>query len=157
MAVTYYCVIGDIQAKLGRTYSASTKPTSTQVTAFITDTFAEINGVLDARGYSVPIPTTATTATTILKNINVLGAAALAEDAGQSVSMAGSISAQAESLRAQYAEKIDLLGRGRITLVDATETDYTPAQGDEQTPVGQFNVDDDDEERDPVFTRTMEF
>ena len=73
------------------------------------------------------------------------------------MSMAGGTSAQAESLRVKYSEKLELLAKGKMTLVDATETTHTPVHVGEQEATGTFNEDENGDERDPVFTRTMEF
>lgn len=161
MAITLgtdgYCAATDVQSKLQRTYSTTSKPTTAQVEGFITSAFHRINGILDARGYATPIPTTKTVASAILKEINLLGASAQAEEAANAIAMAGNISNLAVSLREQYEAEIKRLSKGETSLVDATETDATPAQADEQTPSGSFNLDDDGAERDPTFTRTMKF
>jgi len=152
-----YNEVADVQAKLQRTFSATSKPTTAQVEGFCTSVFHELNGILDARGYSTPIPTTKTVASKILKEIALLGSAAMAEEATQAIGMAGSVSPLSVSLREQYDVRLKRISRGETTLVDATEGTGTPAQADEQSPSGSFSPDDDGVERDPTFTRTMKF
>lgn len=158
MAVpTAYCAYTDVQNKLQRTYTTTSKPTQAQVTAFCVAIFNKLNGILDARGYATPINTTATVASAILLEISLLGAAAQAEEAANAIGMAGNVSGLAISLREQYEAEIKRLSKGETSLVDATEGTGTPSQVDEQTSSGSFNLDDDDVEREPTFTRTMRF
>ena len=161
MAITLgtdgYCVLADVQAiNLQRTYSAGTLPTSTQVEAFITDVFWEINGILDAQGYSVPVGTSATSASLILQRINAGGAAALAEEAAYSVGIDGE-NARAEALRKNYEARLTMLRKGETSLVDASRGTDSPRIVNEKTPAGTFNLNASDVERDPTFTRTMDF
>ena len=156
-APTAYCIYSDVESRLQRTYSTTSKPTQAQVTAFCVTVFNKINGILDARGYTQPVDTAATVASAILKEISTLGASAMAEEAKQSIGMAGSVSTLAVSLREQYEAEIRRLSKGELSLVDATEGTGTLAQADEQTPSGSFSLDDDGNERDPVFSRTMKF
>ncbi len=152
-----YAVIADVQAlNQQRTYDSSSKPTSAQVTQFIADVSGELDGVLDALGYSTPIPSTATKATVIIKNITVFGAAAKAEWAAYSIGGAGD-SARAELLGKEYDRRLVMLYKGQTTLLDATEGADTPAQQHEQTPIATFNEDSTGTERDRTFTRDMNF
>ena len=74
-----YASLSDIQAlNPKRTYSATTTPTSTQVSALIDQIAAEIDAELMAKGYEAPA-TTPTEWVTFLKAVNAYGAAALAE------------------------------------------------------------------------------
>lgn len=63
----------------GRTFTATSKPSTSDVDVFLTDTANELDGILRARGYTVPVPTTATSAYGLLAGYNALGAAAQAE------------------------------------------------------------------------------
>jgi hypothetical protein len=58
----------------GRTISATSRPNLDQVTDFITEAAAELDGILRSRGYSTPVPTSATSAFQLLKAYNSLGA-----------------------------------------------------------------------------------
>jgi len=74
-----YCTIteiGNLNPK--RTYGAATTPTTTQVNALIDQIAVEIDAVLQAGGYTVPVTTPANFLNS-LKYINAYGAAALAE------------------------------------------------------------------------------
>lgn len=54
-----YCTTADVQARLGAllTLSASTKPTTTEVSAFIDQTSATVDGALTGAGYTT-VPAT---------------------------------------------------------------------------------------------------
>ncbi len=74
-----YCTITEVQGlNPKRTYDVTSKPTSTQVEALITQVAAEIDSILLGRGLTVPV-TTPTELVTHLKQVNAYGAAALAE------------------------------------------------------------------------------
>lgn len=75
-----YCDIDDVQALNPQRgdYSSSTKPTSTEVTTFITTVSDEIDSVLKARGVSVPV-TAPAEFLSHLEQVNANGAAAYAE------------------------------------------------------------------------------
>lgn len=62
-----YAVIGDISARLpGRTFSATSKPTTSQVEGWIAETEAALDGALAGAGMSVPF--TDASAVLILKS-----------------------------------------------------------------------------------------
>lgn len=75
-----YCDIGDVQAQnpTRGDYSATTKPTSTQVEEFIDQISNTIDSTLAGRGLTVPVTTPAYFVDRI-KLLNAQGAAALAE------------------------------------------------------------------------------
>ena len=50
-----YATSSDVAARVGRTLSATSAPTTTQVTEWITQAEAELNGALDAQGITNPI------------------------------------------------------------------------------------------------------
>lgn len=58
----------------GRTFSATSRPNLDQVDDFILDAAAELDGILRSRGYSTPVPTSATSAFRLLHSYNNLGA-----------------------------------------------------------------------------------
>ncbi|MGH2954881.1 MAG: hypothetical protein ACRD2Z_09745 [Thermoanaerobaculia bacterium] len=80
-----FATVADVhQLNTGRaTYTASSKPTASQVIDWLEQTGAAIEGILRQRGYSVPVPTTATSALKYLEKCNALGAAALVEQGAQ--------------------------------------------------------------------------
>jgi len=74
-----YCSLAEVQnLNPKRTYGASTTPTTTQVNALIAQIAVEIDAVLEAKGYTVPV-TTPANFVEALKYLNAYGAAALAE------------------------------------------------------------------------------
>lgn len=156
---TSYCAYTDVQSKLQRTYTdtPATVPTKAEVSAFCVTIFNRLNGLLDARGYAVPINTSYTAASAILKDIATLGASALAEEAANAISQTGSVSPLAVSLREQWEAEIRHLTKGETSLVDAPDSSAVPANIADSAPVGTFNLDTDGDERDSTFTRVMEF
>ena len=75
-----YCTVAEVQALTGITYSSITRPTTTEVTEFVSDVAAEIDGVLQAAGYALPITDSA--ALNLLGRYNKFGAAVQAWHAG---------------------------------------------------------------------------
>ena len=74
-----YCASADVQAlNPKRSYSSTSTPTSTQIDTLIAQVAVEIDAVLEAQGFTVPV-TTPTNFVNALKAVNAYGAAALAE------------------------------------------------------------------------------
>lgn len=74
-----YCAIADVRAlNPQRTYSATSKPSTTQVEGHIDDIAGQIDTVLKGRGLTTPV-TTPAAFVTYLEQVNAYGAAALAE------------------------------------------------------------------------------
>ena len=63
----------------GRTFTASSKPNTSQVAGYIDQAAGELDGILRRVGYALPIATTATAALALLEHYNALGAEALIE------------------------------------------------------------------------------
>ena len=157
MAITVgadgYCVLADVEAlNPHRSYSSSTIPTDTQVEDFITDYFHILNGVLDVLGITTPVESSYTKSIRVMKKLNAYAAAAEAERATASAHGMEE-SAHAESLWATFQNLLKLLQGGMLALEDAPRGDDARAREDERTPKGEFNLDDDGDENDPVFTR----
>lgn len=77
-----YASVEDVRGQNpARSITASTRPNASQAWLFLEDTAAEIDGLLRARGYSAPVATTATSAYALMRQGNVLGAAAMLEQA----------------------------------------------------------------------------
>lgn len=75
-----YCSPTQVMAlDAGRTYTASSQPNPRQVTQFVLQTAAVIDGILRSRGYELPVASTATSARALLEYGNTLGAAAMVE------------------------------------------------------------------------------
>jgi hypothetical protein len=72
-----FATVSDVSARdRGREpFTANTKPNTTEVVGFINYTAAVIEAKLRSRGYTVPVPATATSALELLKAINADGAA----------------------------------------------------------------------------------
>ncbi len=70
-----YCSLADVEGQTGFKYDAESQPSRTEARNTISGVAAEIDGVLEAAGYDVPVPTSATRALTMLKFYNTIGAA----------------------------------------------------------------------------------
>lgn len=70
-----YAEIADVQElNTGRpTYGATTKPTASQVADFLEQTAAELDGIMRAKGYLLPVPSTAISALKWLEGANAAG------------------------------------------------------------------------------------
>lgn len=66
-----------------RVFGATSVPSASQVSVFIADVATDLDAIMAADGYSLPIPTTATVAMADLKRLNTLGAYAQTEHAAQ--------------------------------------------------------------------------
>ncbi len=79
-----YGTASDVHAlNENRVFTGSSNPTLTEVDRFLALTAAEIDGILRARGFLVPVPTSATSALQLLAHGNALGAAAMVEQGAQ--------------------------------------------------------------------------
>lgn len=63
----------------GRTFTATSRPSTQMVGDYIERTAAELDGILRRRGYTVPVATSASSALRLLEHYNALGAAAMIE------------------------------------------------------------------------------
>lgn len=102
----------------GRTFTATSKPSATQVAYFIEDTAAQLNGIVAERGYSVPVPTTATVSFALLRDYNTTGAHCLVEKAAPT----GRDSDLKDACAAWEAAK-KALASGTVDLPDASAID----------------------------------
>ena len=147
-----YCEATDVERLTGKDYTTTSAPTTAQVETEIKEAFPEMNGRLQAAGYTVPIPTTATAASLILKRITARKVAAAAEAQVPGIKEEP---ARAKVWREEAEGQLDLIGKGKMSLVDATTTDDTAVLEGAQEPAGSFDLNDDDEEKDPVFDKDM--
>ena len=77
-----YCKVSDVQTlNIGRSYTATSSPSSGQVSNYIEHVASLIDGRLYALGFTTPVDSSYTASYNILKTINALGAAAMAEEA----------------------------------------------------------------------------
>lgn len=75
-----YCTVADVEELMGTTFAADSRPTTTEVSDSIDTVAAELDGVAQAAGYSVPV--TGAAAVTLLKRYNIFGAAVSAWHSG---------------------------------------------------------------------------
>lgn len=68
-----YCTLGDVEATVQLKYGPEDRPSRAEATRIIRGVAAEIDGVLEAAGYTIPIPQAATRALEMLKHYNILG------------------------------------------------------------------------------------
>ncbi len=114
-----YCTITEIQAlNPKRTYGALTTPTQTQVETFIDQIGAEIDTILEGRGYTTPV--TALSTTTAFYNFIVAlcarGASALAEQAMFPEAGGQMSTPAAQILWKQYQEGLKFLREGQLSV-----------------------------------------
>lgn len=114
----------------GRTFTATSKPSTGEVADAIDQTAAELDGILRARGYSLPIATTATGTLKLLEGYNALGADVLVEQAALSGSGEGKRSAAWKAWEA--AKK--MLATGQVELDADRDSDQALPRHD--TTVG---------------------
>jgi hypothetical protein len=148
-----YCSIDQILAlNQHRTYSASTKPTLTEVKAFATGIANRIDALLAELGYETPV--TDATGKSILSWINAYGAASLAEQAQAGL---GPVRSQhADFLWEKFEVDLETIQKGLIKLGSASKTSDALLTQRQQQLSYQFSVTDGTED-DPVFTRDMKF
>jgi hypothetical protein len=75
-----YCTIADVQDEMGQTFSNTSRPNSANVEEAIDGVSGEIDGVLQATGYALPV--TNLSALALLKRYTKFGAAAGAWHSG---------------------------------------------------------------------------
>lgn len=110
-----YCTSSDVQAlNPRRTYDSNSTPTLTQVDGYITQIAGEIDTVLQGRAFTTPVATP-TEFVTWLKQLNALGAAALAERAmfPEAQGMLGGTAASAQHWK-QYQDGLHFLRTGNL-------------------------------------------
>jgi hypothetical protein len=77
-----YATVSNVEAlDAARTFTPANEVTDTDVVGFLTETAAVLDGILTARGYTLPVPTAATSALELLEGYNAIGAWAFVEQA----------------------------------------------------------------------------
>jgi hypothetical protein len=112
-----YCTVTDVQAvNPKRVYDATTTPTLTQLGTFITTIAAEVDTVLQGRGFATPVTAANTTAEFLafLLALNARGAAAMAEQAMFPESKGMMAVPAAQVLWKQYQEGLKWLKEGPL-------------------------------------------
>lgn len=124
-----YCDITHVEARnVGRApYSASTRPTASQVSIFIAQAAAEMDTALTEGGYSVPIATDVASMVTLrLQQINALGANYFIEQSAQ-------VSHHLEDWEQQWEKALAMMRCGEFApLLQDSDTSlprYAPACG----------------------------
>jgi hypothetical protein len=131
-----YASIPDISALAAkRTFGATSVPSASQVAEFIDFTAADIDSMIAADGYALPIPTTATVALLDLKRLNALGAYVQVEHSAQVSDDADRAQKAWDNARAEFKS-------GGVSLYDA------PRLGGENFARAQSAAT-------PFFTRDM--
>lgn len=80
-----YATVSDVTAlNAARTFTGSSVPNTNQVAGYLTETAAVLDSILGARGFTLPVPITATSALELLEHYNAIGAHSFAENAAPS-------------------------------------------------------------------------
>lgn len=140
-----YATISDVQGlNAARTIGASSTPNASQVGRFIDMTAAEIDSILVQKGYSLPIPTMASSALSYLSHVNALGAWQMTEQSSPN-------SPHLPLAVTMYANALKMLG-------DADQVLDIPKSAGRSAPRGPgFTVPPVGFVATPYFTRRMEF
>lgn len=127
-----YATVADVhQLNTGRpTYTASSKPTASQVIDFLEQSAAKIDAVLRSRGYSIPVATGATSALKLLEGCNAAGAHALVEQGAQS-------SDRREAAMKLWQDCLVMLREGDLELDAGGDTTQSVTYASAPSPVFQ--------------------
>jgi len=118
-----YCTVTDVETLMQIKFSLNSRPNLKQVKEIIAAVAAELDGVVQAAGYTVPV--TATAAKAVLTRENTLGAACECWHAGY---ISDTAPARAEYWCEQYAAFLNRLRKGEQQLPGLTPTsDLDPA------------------------------
>ena len=151
-----YCTTTNVQAlNPKRTYNASSTPTLAQVGEYVTQIAGEIDTVLQGRGLTTPVLTPAEFVT-FLKQLNAVGAAAIAERAmfPEAQGMMGGTSAAALHWK-QYQDGLKWLKEG--TLPTGTSAEALPFSFFEQRQADETEPEETYEWQKPKFGKNKEF
>lgn len=108
-----YCTIADVEAHTGLGYDAESQPSRTEVQRIITMTAREIDGALEAAGYTLPVGASFTDAIEMLKGYNALGASYRAWYAAQ---RGTAVFPAAVSWRDDYRDFLKAIKKNEIAL-----------------------------------------
>ncbi len=144
-----YCTsteVGNLNPK--RTYGASTTPTNTQVDALITQVAVEIDAILEAQGYTVPV-TAPANLLNFLKYVNAYGAAYLAEAGMFPETAEPGETAHWQMLKKIYDNYIKMLQEGKIPGIALDSPSESVASY-------YTEMSDQDDFPDPIFRKRSE-
>lgn len=142
-----YATSADVQAKVPQfVFSATTKPSLTDIAGLIAEVEAELDASLGNLGYVVPV----TGAKSLVLVRTMVAYAALARTLDALHAGTGQASPVADTARKYYESRLTWLGDPKhpFTLPDAPKTDSAvPKPGDENMPavVGSPELGDSDE------------
>jgi hypothetical protein len=106
-----YAALTHVQARdKGRTFDQTSKPAATEVAGYLDQKAGEIDSVLRARGYALPIATGATSALKYLEDLNTTGAICLVEQSA--VTGAGKKTDWCK----MYSDALVMLSAGKVEL-----------------------------------------
>ena len=118
-----YCVVADVEKLMGTQLSATSRPATDDVSDFIDHVAADLDGVAQSAGYTVPA--TGAQAIALMKRYNIYGAAVAAWHAGF---VSDDLPPRVEYWDTQYNNFIARLRRGEQELPGAdSESDADPA------------------------------
>lgn len=156
VSVDAYATIGHIEAlNPTRTFNTTLSPTRFAVASFLNNAFNALNAELSILGYDTPIPSTNSTALSVVRHLNALNAAHMTEMARFSAGNSER-SDHAPNMKERYLDKIQMLKDGKMAIPNATRSNKIH-RIDEKEPESAFDVDSSDNDRDPVFKKGMQF
>ena len=148
-----YCTTTDVKGlNPKRTYDATTTPTLAQVQEYVDRIAAEIDTILQSRGYSTPV-TTPSELVTFLKQLNALGAGSMAERAMFPESQGLMSSTSAAVLWRQYQDGLKFLKEGSLS----STTEALPFSFFERNRGNDTEPTEDHDWQKPKFGKNKEF
>jgi len=148
-----YADTDDVTRLTGKAYTTTTRPTTAALETALKESADMLNAALAAVGYSIPVATGATRSSRILQSLNQKAGAAFAESAVPGTS---GIPQRAQAWQEEFNAGLKMISRGDLSMPDVTLSDDNLVPQDSQSPAGEFNLDTDGDERDPVFDRDTE-
>lgn len=138
-----YASLPDVAAlNAARVYTASSQPATAQVGLFLDNKAAEIDSILVEKGYSLPVPYTASSALLFLRNLNAVGAWADVEVSAPS-------SQSRDMAQAMWSSSLQMLKAANTILdIPKDETRASPRGPGLTVPAGIT-----DQPYDPYFTQ----
>ena len=135
----------------------SSYPTRLQAEGIIRESFDVVNGMINRKGYDVPVPSGNSTTINIIGKLHQLDAASLIEQ----VMFSATNSEESEHGSVLLTRRNELwkeFDEGNINILGASRTgDTAQLRTDEQQPEAQFYVDTQGTEQSPVFSRDMKW
>jgi hypothetical protein len=110
-----YCTFEDVESLMGQHFSTATRPSVSEVTDAVDTVAAELDGIAQAAGYTVPI--ISASAVSLMKRYNIFGAAVSAWHTGI---VGNDEPARVVYWKEQYAAFITRLQSGEQQLPGAT-------------------------------------